>query len=78
MVSVAVRAAGPEAVCPSVMAAMARYSPHTDDIALLVLLVLRRAPEEPDGSGPAPSRQQVTGLRRIERYLAGSARRSGP
>ena len=58
-----VSTAEPEAHCASVMAAMARYSRHTDDIALLVL---RREPEEPDGSGPAPPRQQVTGLRRIE------------
>jgi anti-anti-sigma factor len=45
----AVTAADPEAACASVMAAMAGYSPHTDDIALLIV---RRAPEEPGGSEP--------------------------
>jgi anti-anti-sigma factor len=45
----AVTAAEPEAGCVSVMAAMADYSPHTDDVALLML---RRAPGEPGGSGP--------------------------
>ena len=42
----AVTTAEPEAGCASVMAAMADYSPHTDDIALLIL---RRAPGEPGG-----------------------------
>jgi sigma-B regulation protein RsbU (phosphoserine phosphatase) len=46
-----VTTAEPEAGCASVMAAMAGYSPHTDDIALLIL---RRAPEEPDSSRPDP------------------------
>ena len=45
----AVTTAEPEAACASVMAAMAGYSPHTDDIALLIV---RRAPEEPGGSEP--------------------------
>jgi phosphoserine phosphatase RsbU/P len=45
----AVTTAEPEAACAAVMAAMAGYSPHTDDIALLML---RRAPDEPGGSGP--------------------------
>ena len=45
----AVTTAEPEAGCASVMAAMADYSPHTDDIALLIL---RRAPGEPGDSGP--------------------------
>jgi sigma-B regulation protein RsbU (phosphoserine phosphatase) len=45
----AVTAAEPEAGCVSVMAAMADYSPHTDDVALLML---RRAPGEPGGRGP--------------------------
>ena len=48
----AVTAAEPEAGCASVMAAMAGYSPHTDDVALLIL---RRAREEPGGSGPDSS-----------------------
>ncbi len=46
----AVTTAEPEAGCASVMAAMADYSPHTDDIALLIL---RRAPGEPGGSWSA-------------------------
>jgi phosphoserine phosphatase RsbU/P len=52
----AVTSAEPEAGCASVMAAMADYSPHTDDVALLIL---RRAPEQPDGSvpGSSPARQ---------------------
>ncbi|MGI8448578.1 MAG: SpoIIE family protein phosphatase [Streptosporangiaceae bacterium] len=47
----------PEAACASVMAAMSNYSPHEDDVALLIL---RRAPGTPGGSGldlpgtPAP------------------------
>jgi phosphoserine phosphatase RsbU/P len=45
----AVTTTEPEAGCAAVMAAMAGYSPHTDDIALLIL---RRAPEEPGGSEP--------------------------
>jgi phosphoserine phosphatase RsbU/P len=45
----AVTAAEPEAGCVSVMAAMTDYSPHTDDVALLML---RRTPGEPGGSGP--------------------------
>jgi phosphoserine phosphatase RsbU/P len=45
----AVTTADPETGCMSVMAAMAGYSPHTDDIALLML---RRTPGEPGGSGP--------------------------
>ena len=40
------------------MAAMAGYSPHTDDIALLML---RRAPREPGGSGPEASQPAGTG-----------------
>jgi phosphoserine phosphatase RsbU/P len=48
----AVTTADPEAACASVMAAMASYSPHTDDIALLIV---RRAPGEPGGSGPDSS-----------------------
>jgi stage II sporulation SpoE-like protein len=38
----AVTTADPEAGCASVMAAMAGYTPHTDDIALLML---RRTPD---------------------------------
>lgn len=47
----AVTTAEPEAGCASVMAAMADYTPHTDDIALLML---RRVPEESDGSARDP------------------------
>jgi phosphoserine phosphatase RsbU/P len=51
----AVTTADPEAGCASVMAAMAGYSPHTDDVALLML---RRAPDKAaararDSSSPA-------------------------
>jgi sigma-B regulation protein RsbU (phosphoserine phosphatase) len=45
----AVTPAEPEAACTAVMAAMAGYSPHTDDIALLIL---RHPPGEPAGSEP--------------------------
>jgi phosphoserine phosphatase RsbU/P len=48
----AVTAQDPETACVSVMAAMAGYSPHTDDVALLVL---RRTSDEPGGSGPDSS-----------------------
>ena len=48
----AVTAQDPETACVSVMAAMAGYSPHTDDVALLVL---RRTIDEPGGSGPDSS-----------------------
>jgi serine phosphatase RsbU (regulator of sigma subunit) len=48
----AVTAQDPETGCASVMAAMADYSPHTDDIALLML---RRTSGEPGGSGPDAS-----------------------
>jgi anti-anti-sigma factor len=48
----AITAQDPEIACVSVMAAMADYSPHTDDIALLML---RRTPDEPGGSGPDAS-----------------------
>jgi anti-anti-sigma factor len=47
----------PEAACASVMAAMSNYSPHDDDVALLIL---RRVPGTPGDSGqdlpgsPAP------------------------
>jgi anti-anti-sigma factor len=54
----AVTTTDPEAGCASVMAAMADYSPHTDDIALLIL---RRTPgelagSEPDSPPPADTR----------------------
>jgi phosphoserine phosphatase RsbU/P len=52
----AVTTAEPEAGCASVMAAMAGYGPHTDDIALLML---RRAPGQPAGSGSAALRPNV-------------------
>jgi sigma-B regulation protein RsbU (phosphoserine phosphatase) len=48
----AVTTADPEAGCAAVMAAMAGYSPHTDDIALLML---RHPPGEPSGSEPDSS-----------------------
>ena len=48
----AVTAQDPETACVSVMAAMAGYTPHTDDVALLVL---RRTSDEPGGSGPGSS-----------------------
>jgi phosphoserine phosphatase RsbU/P len=48
----AVTTAEPDAGCASVMAAMAGYSPHTDDIALLIV---RRAPGQPAASGPDSS-----------------------
>jgi sigma-B regulation protein RsbU (phosphoserine phosphatase) len=54
----AVTTADPETGCASVMAAMADYSPHTDDIALLML---RRTPREPGGRGPDPSPPLNTG-----------------
>jgi phosphoserine phosphatase RsbU/P len=48
----AVTPADPEAACAAVMAAMAGYSPHTDDVALLML---RHPLGEPGGSGPDAS-----------------------
>jgi anti-anti-sigma factor len=54
----AVTTTDPEAGCASVMAAMADYSRHTDDIALLMI---RRAPGEPGASGPDPSPSADTG-----------------
>jgi phosphoserine phosphatase RsbU/P len=54
----AVTTAEPEAGCASVMAAMADYSPHTDDVALLIL---RRTPGEPGDSGPDSSLTADTG-----------------
>jgi sigma-B regulation protein RsbU (phosphoserine phosphatase) len=54
----AVTAQDPEAACVAVMAAMAGYSLHTDDIALLML---RRTPGEPSGSGPDSSQPAGTG-----------------
>ena len=48
----AVTTAEPGAGCASVMAAMADYTPYTDDIALLML---RHPPGEPGGSKPDPS-----------------------
>ena len=48
----AVTTAEPEVGCASVMAAMAGYTPYTDDIALLIL---RHPPGEPGGSKPDPS-----------------------
>jgi phosphoserine phosphatase RsbU/P len=54
----AVTVQDPEAACAAVMAAMAGYSPHTDDIALLML---RRTPGDTGGSGPDPSQPAGTG-----------------
>jgi phosphoserine phosphatase RsbU/P len=53
----AVTTADPEAGCASVMAAMAGYSPHTDDVALLIV---RRTPGEPGSSGPDSPRPAET------------------
>jgi phosphoserine phosphatase RsbU/P len=47
-----VAAGDPEAGCASVMAAMAGYTPHTDDIALLMV---QRTPGEPGASPPVSS-----------------------
>jgi phosphoserine phosphatase RsbU/P len=54
----AVTTADPEAACAAVMAAMAGYSPHTDDIALLMLRHPLGEPggSEPDSSPPADTR----------------------
>jgi sigma-B regulation protein RsbU (phosphoserine phosphatase) len=54
----AVTTADPEAACAAVMAAMAGYSPHTDDIALLILRHPPGEPadSEPDSSPPADTR----------------------
>ena len=55
----AVTAGDPEAGCTAVMAAMARYSAHSDDIALLMIY---RNPGPPGDSGtetPAPARVQT-------------------
>jgi phosphoserine phosphatase RsbU/P len=46
-----VTTAEPEAGCASVMIAMAGYSPHTDDVALLIV---RRVPGEPGGGPDSP------------------------
>jgi serine phosphatase RsbU (regulator of sigma subunit) len=48
----AVTAADPQAGCAAVMAAMADVSPHTDDVALLML---RRNPSTTDRGGPDSS-----------------------
>jgi sigma-B regulation protein RsbU (phosphoserine phosphatase) len=63
----AVTTADPEAGCASVMAAMAGYSTHTDDVALLML---RRTPGEPGGSEPdsAPPADTRTALEREVRW----------
>jgi phosphoserine phosphatase RsbU/P len=54
----AVSAQDPETGCASVMAAMADYSPHTDDVALLML---RRTSGQPGGSRPETSVPADTG-----------------
>jgi phosphoserine phosphatase RsbU/P len=63
----AVTTAEPEAACAAVMAAMAGYSPHTDDIALLML---RHPLGEPAGSEPdsAPPAETRTALEREVRW----------
>jgi anti-anti-sigma factor len=63
----AVTTADPEAGCAAVMAAMAGYSPHTDDIALLML---RHPLGEPAGSEPdsPPSADTRTALERRVRW----------
>jgi len=66
----AVTAQDPEAGCVAVMAAMAGYSLHTDDIALLML---RRTPGEPAGSGPDSSQPAGTGTA-LERGVLWSGR----
>jgi anti-sigma B factor antagonist len=66
----AVTAQDPEAACVAVMAAMAGYSLHTDDIALLML---RRTPGEPAGSGPDSSQPVGTGTA-LERGVLWSGR----
>ena len=66
----AVTAQDPEAACAAVMAAMAGYSLHTDDIALLML---RRTPGEPGGSGPDSSQPAGTGTA-LERGVLWSGR----
>jgi phosphoserine phosphatase RsbU/P len=54
----AVTAQDPETACVSVMGAMADYSPHTDDVALLML---RCTSGEPGGSGPEAAAPADTG-----------------
>jgi phosphoserine phosphatase RsbU/P len=54
----AVTAQDPETACVSVMAAMADYSPHTDDVALLML---RRTSGQPGSSRPEASPPPDTG-----------------
>jgi anti-anti-sigma factor len=66
----AVTAQDPEAACVAVMAAMAGYSLYTDDIALLML---RRTPGEPGGSGPDSSQPAGTGTA-LERGVLWSGR----
>ena len=63
----AVTTADPEAACAAVMAAMAGDSPHTDDIALLML---RHPLGEPGGSEPdsAPPADTGTALERGLRW----------
>ena len=63
----AVTTADPEAACAAVMAAMAGYTPHTDDIALLML---RHPPGEPGGSEPdsSPPADTRTALQRGVRW----------
>jgi hypothetical protein len=67
----AVTTADPEAACAAVMAAMAGYSTHTDDIALLMLRhpLGEPAGSEPDSSPPADTRTALElGVRWLGRH----------
>jgi phosphoserine phosphatase RsbU/P len=66
----AVTTAEPEAGCAAVMAAMAGYSPHTDDIALLML---RHPPGEP-GDGEPDSSPPADTATALEPHVAWSGR----
>jgi sigma-B regulation protein RsbU (phosphoserine phosphatase) len=48
----AVAAGEPESACASVMAAMSHYTPHTDDVALLMLRRLPASTPQTTGEGP--------------------------
>jgi phosphoserine phosphatase RsbU/P len=69
----AVTTADPEAGCASVMAAMGDYSPHTDDVALLML---RRMPDKAAARAPDSSRPADAGTA-PERDVHWSGRHAG-